>query len=104
MKKSTHDFDTRCYQALRKIPKGKVTTYKMLAEYLGSRGYRAVGNAMRKNPDAPEVPCHRVICSDGSLGGYAFGREEKIRLLEQEKVKVNSGKIDLSRFAYKFED
>lgn len=87
------NFNDKCYQALRLIPKGKVTSYKEIARYLGSRAYRAVGNAMSKNKNAPEIPCHRVVCSDGKLGGYAFGLKKKIQLLSKEGILVKNGKI-----------
>lgn len=53
-------FNSRCYELLRKVPRGKVITYKALAQALKTKAYRAVGNAMNRNPHAPEVPCHRV--------------------------------------------
>ena len=71
-----------------------VTTYKELANALGTKAYRAVGNAMNKNPYAPKVPCHRVVNSNGSLGGYAFGSVKKITILKQEGVNVKNGKIE----------
>ncbi|MSS74028.1 MGMT family protein [Candidatus Pacearchaeota archaeon] len=77
MKKQS--FNERCYNLLRKVPKGKITTYKALANTLKTKAYRAVGNAMNKNPYAPEVPCHRVINTDGKLGGYAQGLKKKIQ-------------------------
>ncbi len=96
------NFSQKCYNLLKKIPKGKVTTYKQIAEKLECRGYRAVGNAMNKNPYVPEVPCHRVICSDSSLGGYSKGVDEKIKILKKEGVEIINGKIDLERFGYFF--
>lgn len=87
------NFNQRCYEILKKIPKGKVTTYKEIAKALGSKGYRAVGNAMNKNPNAPKVPCHRVVRTDGSLGGYAYGLKKKIELLNSEGVDVANGKV-----------
>jgi len=87
-------FNERCYYFLMKVPQGRVTTYKELAHALGTRAYRAVGNAMNKNPyHSMEVPCHRVVNSDGSLGGYAGGEEAKIQMLKGEGVKVVDGKI-----------
>ncbi|MEM6821072.1 MAG: MGMT family protein [Verrucomicrobiota bacterium] len=85
------NFQQRVYDALMKIPKGRVTTYQEIAHHLGMRSPRAIGQALKKNPFAPEVPCHRVIRSDGSIGGYAGKTEgEKIRkkrkLLESEGV------------------
>ena len=86
-------FFEKCYSLLRKVPKGKVTTYKELAQALHTRAYRAVGNAMNKNPYAPHVPCHRVVASDGKLGGYAFGLKKKIEMLRKEGVNVKNDKI-----------
>lgn len=79
-----HDFDRRCYALLKQIPRGKVTTYKLLAEALGTQAYRAVGNALSRNPDLVSVPCHRVVRSDGRVGGYAKGSDIKIALLQDE--------------------
>ena len=86
-------FDEKCYELLKKIPKGKVTTYKEIAKALGTKAYRAVGSAMNKNPNPIKVPCHRVVKSDGSLGGYAYGSENKIKLLKEEGVEVINGKV-----------
>ncbi|MBD3822077.1 MAG: MGMT family protein [Thiotrichales bacterium] len=86
-------FDERCYELLMQVPKGKVTTYKAIAEALGTKAYRAVGGAMNRNPYAPKVPCHRVVNVDGSLGGFAFGQTEKIARLKAEGVEVEQGKI-----------
>ena len=77
-------FNEEVYKLCKKIPKGKVSTYKEIGLALNSKAYRAVGNALNKNPHAPEVPCHRVICTDGSPGGYNRGRENKIKLLQEE--------------------
>lgn len=60
---------------------------------MGSKAYRAVGNALNKNPFAPKVPCHRVVSSDGSIGGFASGAMKKIELLKSEGIKVKGGKI-----------
>jgi len=87
---------------LRKVPKGKVTTYKALANELGTAAYRAVGNAMNKNPHAPKTPCHRVINADGRLGGFASGLENKKKLLKAEGVKIENEKIDLDKYGYFF--
>lgn len=92
----------RCYELLKKVPSGKVTTYKALAEALKTKAYRAVGNAMNKNPYAPKVPCHRVINANGNLGGFASGVNKKVFLLKKEGIKITNGKIDLSRFEFKF--
>ena len=96
-------FNQRCYALLHKIPKGKVTTYKEIANALGTKAYRAVGNAMNKNPNPIITPCHRVVKTDGSLGGYAFGSDKKISLLKDEGVIVQNNKIaDFSNKLYTF--
>lgn len=87
-------FNERCYALLKQVPKGKVTTYKALAEALGTKAYQAVGNAMNQNPNAPMVPCHRVVNTDGRLGGYAKGIDKKIELLQQEGVVIENGRVD----------
>ena len=93
-------FNQKIYALLKKVPKGKVTTYKALAEALGTKAYRAVGQAMRCNPYAPKVPCHRVVASDGSIGGFSGSwnpesREvkRKIIMLRKEGVEIRNNKI-----------
>ena len=88
-------FNQKIWNLTTKIPKGKVTTYKILAEKLGTKAYRAVGNAMAANPYAPKVPCHRVVNSDGNVGNYSGkgGKKGKIRMLEKEGIKVKNNKI-----------
>lgn len=99
-----HTFDERCYALLKQIPRGKVTTYKMLAEALGTKAYRAVGNAMAKNPHLVTVPCHRVVKSDGAIGGYADGTAKKIALLSAEGIPIHHGKVEpLETFLYRFD-
>ena len=83
-------FNEQCYQLLLKIPKGRVTTYKSIALALDCKAYQAVGNAMNQNPTPIIVPCHRVVNSDGRLGGFALGIEKKIELLNAEGVEVES--------------
>ncbi len=87
------NFNQKCYKLLKKVPKGKVTTYKIIAEKLNTKAYRAVGTAMRKNPNAPQVPCHRVVNSDGRIGQYAFGQKEKISILKKEGIQIKDNKI-----------
>lgn len=87
-------FERRVYAVVKRIPKGQVRSYRWVAEQIGSpRAARAVGRALGRNPwpatgataGRPEtVPCHRVVRSDGSLGGYAWGLPKKRRLLIQE--------------------
>lgn len=80
------NFYYRVYNIVKKIPKGEVLTYKEVAGLAGSpRAYRAVGNALNRNP-FKNVPCHRVIRSDGKVGGYVSGSKVKIRLLKSEGV------------------
>jgi methylated-DNA-[protein]-cysteine S-methyltransferase len=92
----------KIYDLLSEIPKGKVTTYKALAKQVKTKGYRAIGQIVGANPNAPKVPCHRVVRSDGGLGGYAFGLKKKIELLAAEGVKVSDGEV--TDFEKKFYD
>ena len=78
-------FTERVYDVVRNIPKGKTMTYGEVAKAMGAPGAaRAVGNALNKNRDLKNIPCHRVIRSDGSTGGYAFGAKKKIAILKKE--------------------
>ena len=96
-------FNQRIYDLLKKVPKGKVTTYKILAEALGTKAYRAVGNAMNKNPYAPVVPCHRVVDSKGHLHGYAHGLKKKAELLRREGIKIKNNMIvDFEKKLFRF--
>ncbi|KKT45977.1 MAG: hypothetical protein UX12_C0018G0011 [Candidatus Collierbacteria bacterium GW2011_GWC1_45_47] len=91
-------FAEKVYEAVKKIPRGKVTTYKEIGRLINSKGYQAIGQALRCNPYAPIVPCHRVVASDLSLGGF-MGKKEgrsikrKIALLRAEGVEINGGKV-----------
>ena len=83
------DFQVSVWKELLKIPKGKTKTYKEIAVAIGRpKSSRAVANACAQNPYAPDVPCHRVVRSDGSLGGYSAegGIERKRQLLEMESM------------------
>lgn len=93
-------FSEQVYSLTALIPKGKVLTYEKVAEYLGSKAYRAVGTALHKNP-YKEVPCHRVVNSDGYVGGFAHGQTSKIKLLMSEGVRTVNKKIDLNKFLFK---
>jgi len=100
MKKS---FAEKCYNALKRVPKGKVTTYGAIAKVLNSKAYRAVGTAMNKNPYAPNVPCHRVVNSNGNIGGFSSGSKDKINILKKEGVEVRGGKIiNFEKILYEF--
>jgi methylated-DNA-[protein]-cysteine S-methyltransferase len=100
---SKNSFSEKCYNILRKVPKGKVTTYKAIAEALGTKAYRAVGTAMNKNPYSPAVPCHRVVNSNGNVGGFFSGTGKKIEMLEKEGILIKDRKIvDFKKYLYKF--
>ncbi len=88
-------FNEKVWTITSRIPAGKVATYGEIARKLKTRGYRAVGNALNRNPYAPEVPCHRVVGSNGALTGYAHGVEKKAALLEKEGVVFHHGRVDL---------
>lgn len=90
MKNSKHEklisFRERVFAVVKKIPKGKTATYKQVAFAVGSPGaYRAVGSIMKSNFD-PKIPCHRVIRSDGKLGQYNRGNDNKRKILKKEKA------------------
>lgn len=94
------DFEKRVYNVVRKIPRGKVATYVSIARSIGKpRAARAVGNALNKNPFR-EVPCHRVVRSDGEVGGFARGAKVKINLLRKEGVKIVNQKVDPRNVIY----
>lgn len=98
-------FNERCYELLKLIPEGKVTTYKAIAHALDCKAYQAVGNAMAHNPNPIIVPCHRVVKSNGELGEFALGIAKKIELLEQENVQIaNNRIIDFASHLYDFSD
>ena len=103
--------------------KGKVITYKILANKLGTKAYRAVGNAMNKNPYSSrprtaykkvnyclprsrshqKVPCHRVVNSNGEIGGFALGIKKKIFMLKKEGIKIKNNKIEnFEKHLYRF--
>ena len=87
-------FQSDCYEALKKEHKVKVITYARMARMIGRpKAHRAVGSAMNKNPYAPQVPCHRVVKSNGDLGGFATDIEVKIKRLQEEGVMVSDNKI-----------
>mgnify|MGYP004517646491 FL=1 len=91
----------RIYEAVKKIPKGRVATYGQVAEMAGDKKMaRAVGNALHKNPDPSEIPCHRVVNAKGELSGaFAFGgeREQEKRLM-REGVVVTDSRVDLRKY------
>jgi len=82
------------YNLVRQIPPGRVSTYGAVAKALGNKGYaRAVGKYMNKNPNADTMPCFKIVKSDGNLGGFGLGLDDKIRRLNEDGIKVEDGRI-----------
>jgi O-6-methylguanine DNA methyltransferase len=94
LKKQTTSFQSKVYKVVSKILKGKVLTYRKVANLAGHpRAWRAVGNILNKNRN-PKVPCHRVIRSDGKIGGFNKGTKRKACLLKKEGVVIkNRGNV-----------
>jgi methylated-DNA-[protein]-cysteine S-methyltransferase len=91
------EFERNVLVATFRIPKGKVSTYKRIAEKIGKpRACRAVANALHKNPLHPIVPCHRVVRSDGGFGGEKGRAAGRRRLVEGEGVPIKNGKVKMS--------
>ncbi len=105
-KNNITEFQSKVYAATSSIPRGMVTTYKLLGESIGCRCSQAVGQALRKNPFAPKVPCHRVISSTLTIGGFQGDRSgrsinKKLKLLSTEGVAFVDGKlVDSSQIYY----
>ena len=98
IKQEITPFQRKVYEAVARIPRGRVMTYRGLALAIGCRSSQAVGQALKRNPFAPDVPCHRVIKSDLTLGGYAGAGEgvevdRKLRLLTAEGVVFVDGRL-----------
>jgi len=88
-----NSFQEKVYEIVKKIPKGEVLTYKEVAIFSGKpKAWRAVGNFLNKNRDK-KVPCHRVIRSNGRVGGYNRGIRKKISLLKEEGVIIKRGRV-----------
>jgi len=103
------DFEMRLYEVCKRIPKGKVSTYGTLAKVLKSSA-RAVGQGMRRNPFAPEVPCHRVVASNLEIGGFSgsWGIDtsnlcRKKKMLEAEGVVFSGSKVSSDAFVVSLE-
>jgi len=95
--------EEKVYKKLVEVPTGMVTTYGELANAVGLRnGQRLIGRIMNKNPYPVIVPCHRVIKSDGKIGGYLWGEKIKINMLSKEGVKFKNGKIIDQKKIYRF--
>ena len=92
------------YKKLLQVPKGQITTYGELAKAVGLKnGQRAIGRIMNKNPYPALVPCHRVVNSDGKVGGYAYGINVKTNMLEKEGIEIQNGKIlDFEKIVFRF--
>lgn len=104
IKISKKDFKNTIYELAKQIPNGKVATYGQLAQMAGHpRSARVVGYFMKINPDAPNIPCHRVVASDGSLTGYsaAGGISKKRTMLLSEGVVFRGEKVDLMQSGWK---
>jgi methylated-DNA-[protein]-cysteine S-methyltransferase len=84
------EFQKKIYETLQKVPKGKVTTYATLAKAVGCGSCQAVGGALKRNPFAPEVPCHRVVKSDLSLGGF-FGETSGPQIDKKKQLLICEG-------------
>ena len=100
-------FEERVYRLISGIPRGQVSTYGGIARALGCGSAQAVGQALRRNPFAPEVPCHRVVAGDGSIGGFTGRRsgeaiDKKVALLISEGVVFDSGMRVASECLYEF--
>lgn len=98
-------FQERVWELIKKIPKGKVTTYREIAKKLGTKAYRAVGRTCHDNPKPIVTPCHRVVRSDGSIGICRFDNchKKRIKLLKREGVKIKGNKIvDFERILFRF--
>ncbi|MEE9323772.1 MAG: MGMT family protein [Candidatus Aenigmarchaeota archaeon] len=93
----------KVYSLLKRIPKGKVTTYGELAK-VSKLHPRSIGTLMRKNSDPVNIPCYKVVRSDGSVGGYSAkgGIKTKIKLLQKDGIRIEKGKINLNVHLYRF--
>jgi methylated-DNA-[protein]-cysteine S-methyltransferase len=92
------EFEREVLVATFRIPLGKVSTYKRIAEKVGRpRAYRAAANALHKNPLCPIVPCHRVVKSDGGFGGDEVNAESRRKRVKEEGVPIQDGKVKMSK-------
>jgi len=86
--------EQQVYKKLTEVPQGKITTYGELAKAVGLKnGQRMIGQIMKKNPYPGIIPCHRVVKSDGKIGGYAYGGAVKTNMLRIEGIQIQNGKI-----------
>lgn len=91
------------FEAVKKIPKGKVTTYGEIARYIGIRNSRVIGYALHSNKDSANIPCHRVVTKKGEMAkGYAFGGPNiQKKILINEGIKFNQDNINLDKYFFK---
>ena len=94
----------KIFKKLLQVPKGQITTYGELAKAVGLKnGQRVVGRTMNKNPYPVIIPCHRVVMSTGKIGGYAYGKDIKTKMLNDEGIEIQNHKIvDLKNIIYRF--
>jgi len=103
MEEVMSDFQKSILELVSKIPEGRVTTYRELARAIGRpNACRAVGSILARNPHPLNIPCHRVVRSDGKVGGYSSGGGLKGGLLVKEGVEISGGKVDLKKYSFKF--
>ena len=91
-------FSEKVYYLVKQIPPGKVSSYQEIAWALNSKSYKAVGQALKRNPYPPQIPCHRVVKSSGLIGGFKGQKtgkkiKEKIKLLKKEGIKIKKNKV-----------
>ncbi|UCH12604.1 MAG: MGMT family protein [Candidatus Omnitrophota bacterium] len=95
------EFQNRVYKEVSKIPKGKVRSYKYIACKIEKpNAWRAVANALKKNPFIGKVPCHRVIKSDGAIGGFSRGVNAKKKLLRAEGLTIKGNAVIINGDAF----
>ena len=87
----------KVFSLLREIPKGRVTTYKALSVKCNTSP-RAIGKILKSNEDPINIPCYKVVMSDGKLGGYSGGIQKKILLLKRDGIKIENNRVDKSHF------
>jgi methylated-DNA-[protein]-cysteine S-methyltransferase len=103
----TGDFGKAVLNLAKKIPKGRVSTYGEIAREITGTDHaaRAVGQALAKNPDVVSVPCHRVVKSNGDVGGYQLGVDKKVDLLRAEGVEIAGRKVlNFEKIRFRFID
>ena len=100
------DFQKTVLELLKKIPQGRITTYKEIARYLEMDSPRAVGQALKRNAHPEIFPCYKVVKSDGTIGGYSGNDPEKIKrkiqLLKKDGIQIKNSKIDLEKYFWGF--